>query len=58
MKYIDCQGKIKARLKEQGRSQRWLAKKMGVHYQTINRWVNGKEWFSSEQKKQFDQLLK
>ncbi len=34
---------IKEVLQEQGRSQRWLAKKCGVHYTTLNGYLSNKQ---------------
>lgn len=31
---------VKEVLEEEGRSQRWLAKKIGIHYVTVNGYVN------------------
>jgi putative transcriptional regulator len=34
--------RIKAVLKDEGRSQGWLAKKMGLNYNTVNGWCNNR----------------
>lgn len=33
---------IKSVLKDQGRSQSWLANKMGLNYDTVNGWCNNR----------------
>jgi len=49
--------KFKQKLKEQGRSQRWISGKIGISETTLSKYVNGKRKPNYEIAKQIANLL-
>ena len=44
-------------LKEQGRKQRWLADRIGVHESVVSDWVNGRRTVDQHRAKQIAEVM-
>jgi transcriptional regulator with XRE-family HTH domain len=49
---------LKRKIEEKGLKQRWIAKKMGISFEVLNRWLNDKSQIPPSREDELKALLK